>query len=94
MVAEKAGIDGRVYVGELYCEKIMRSGCEKFLCKAAPKYPAVDRDLALVVDDAVDCGSLVKCIRANGTDCLESVSFFDLYRGRRSAKGRRALRSI
>ena len=91
LVAEKAGIDGRVYVGELYCEKMMRSGCEKFLCKAAPKYPAVDRDLALVVDDAVDCGSLVKCIRVNGTECLESVSFFDLYRGAQIGEGKKSL---
>lgn len=55
-----------------------------------PRFPAVERDLALVVPDGTAAGDVVAGIRA--TDPLiESVNLFDVYRGDQLEAGRKSL---
>jgi len=56
-----------------------------------PKFPAIDRDLAIVVDEAVQWGDVLACARESGGELLESVEFFDLYRGRQIPPGKKSL---
>ena len=49
--------------------------------KVLPKFPAVTRDLALVVDEAVGVGPLMETIRSAAGKTLETISLFDVYRG-------------
>lgn len=90
-VADRLGIDKRILVGELNYEELTRFFRKKILCKPIPKYPSVERDLAVIVDETVSCGELMKCIRENGPECLEKVAFFDLYQGSQVAKGKKSL---
>jgi len=46
-----------------------------------PRFPAVNRDLGVVVAEPVEAGALVRTIEEAGGDLLESATAFDEYRG-------------
>lgn len=50
--------------------------------RALPTFPAIERDVALLVPDRVPAARVEAVIREAGGKLLESVSPFDLYRGR------------
>jgi len=56
-----------------------------------PKYPAVTRDLAIVVAKNVLAGKIEKTIRATGGQLLEKVELFDIYEGDQIPEGHRNL---
>jgi phenylalanyl-tRNA synthetase beta chain len=55
------------------------------------RFPAVRRDLAVVVDDGVPAGAMVEALRAALPGSVESVEAFDLYRGKGIENGRKSL---
>jgi phenylalanyl-tRNA synthetase beta chain len=56
-----------------------------------PRYPAVERDLAVVVSESVVAGAVEATIRAAGGALLQSVGLFDVYHGRPLAQDERSL---
>lgn len=54
---------------------------------ALPVYPAVKRDIALVVPGAVAAGDLVNAIRMSRDALIEDVVIFDVYQGKTIQKG-------
>lgn len=50
-------------------------------CRPLPKYPAVSRDMALVVPRHLTAGSVEALIRLRGGDFLNKVALFDVYEG-------------
>jgi len=56
-----------------------------------PKFPAVRRDLAFVVDAGLTWSELQTAIRGAGAAELESVGFFDEYRGAQIGPGKKSL---
>jgi phenylalanyl-tRNA synthetase beta chain len=59
--------------------------------RTIPPFPAVERDLALVVGDGVAAAAVEAAIRARGGELLREVSLFDLYRGKGVPEGHRSL---
>ncbi len=55
------------------------------------RFPAVKRDLSLLVPDGVTFAELAAVIRERGGDCLESLELFDYYRGKGIPAGAAAL---
>ena len=53
--------------------------------------PAVERDLAVVVDEEVTWASIRDTISDMGIELLRSIQFFDLYRGKPVPKGRKSV---
>jgi len=58
---------------------------------ALPKYPAVKRDISLVVPDTVPAGDLLRAIQAQQQKYLESVEIFDVYRGKPVQEGHKSV---
>jgi phenylalanyl-tRNA synthetase beta chain len=56
-----------------------------------PLYPAVERDLALLVGDAVTAAAVTALIRDRGGQLLEHVALFDHYRGQGVPEGKRSM---
>lgn len=56
-----------------------------------PQYPAVERDLALLVPDRVPAEAVADVVRRRGGVLLESVEIFDLYRGEAVPPGVRSI---
>ena len=58
---------------------------------ALPQFPAVDRDLALLVPSAVPAARIADVLAANGGELLSEVRLFDVYRGPGVPVGHRSL---
>lgn len=56
-----------------------------------PKFPASDRDLAVVIDGNVLWKDVLACVREAGGQWLEDVAFFDLYQGKQVPEGKKSL---
>jgi phenylalanyl-tRNA synthetase beta chain len=56
-----------------------------------PKYPAVKRDLAIVVGRAVRQGEVEETIRRGGGRLLTSVRLFDVFEGEQLGSGKKSL---
>ena len=58
---------------------------------APPKYPAIRRDLALVVDRDISAARVIAAIRESASPLLESVEVFDVYEGASIAPGKKSM---
>mgnify|MGYP000628775598 FL=1 len=67
----------------------MRTRALKF--KAIPLYPAVSRDIALVVDSKVPASDVVKTIKRASKQLVKSAEVFDVYEGEHIEAGYRSL---
>ena len=86
---KKIGIFGRVhpsiikeevYVFELSLQALMiKTKPIKF--KEAPKYPAIEKDLAFIIDKNISAGEVETVIKKAGGRLLTDVKIFDVYTG-------------
>ena len=58
--------------------------------KPISEYDTVTRDLAMVVDEDVSCGSLINEIR-KACKQVGDVELFDIYRGEQLGKGKKSM---
>ena len=56
-----------------------------------PRFPAVLRDLSLIVDRQIESARILDIIRREGGDFLESVRIFDLYEGKKLGTSQKAI---
>jgi len=80
-VADNYGIDAEVYAAEIEFNKLYSIANTEKKYVPLPKYPAMVRDFAMVVEEAVKVGDLEKVIKEEAGELLESVKLFDVYRG-------------
>jgi len=80
-VAENYDMDCEVYAAELWFDNIEKVANIDHRFKPLPKYPAMTRDFAMVVEEEVKVGDLEDAIKSNAGELLESVKLFDIYRG-------------
>ena len=90
-IAQNYQLEERVIVAELDFDKLLDLAKEQRRYKPLPKYPAVTRDLALVVQRDILAGQVEKCIRKLGGELLEEVELFDVYVGSQIPEGYKSL---
>ena len=56
-----------------------------------PKFPAIRRDLALVLDRNFPADMVIRTVRECGASLLESVEVFDVYEGTAVAAGKKSV---
>ncbi|MFD2671288.1 phenylalanine--tRNA ligase subunit beta [Marinicrinis sediminis] len=56
-----------------------------------PKFPAMTRDMAIVVSDDVAVGEVIRDIRQSAGELLESVDVFDIFRGDKVGEGKKSV---
>lgn len=79
-VCKNYSLDTQVYAAQINIEALLASGEKTVKFTPLPKYPAVQRDLAVVVDESVPVGEITDCIAKAGGSLLKSVELFDVYR--------------
>lgn len=79
-VAQRWGLDQRVTVAEITLTALLAAS-QQARFSALPKFPAVERDVALVVDRTQPAGPMMAAIRRACGALLEDVSIFDIYEG-------------
>lgn len=85
------GIGKRVYIAEFFVSALSEYLGESLRYKPLPKFPAVERDLALTISEEVSAGDLLDCIKKNGGAYFESAKLFDVYTDERLGTGKKSL---
>ena len=80
-VLENYGIGKRTYIFELDVAALFEVANFDVTYKPIAKFPAVNRDLALLCDKNMPVGELQKIIKNSAGKLLESVQIFDIYEG-------------
>ncbi len=89
-VAERYGLEQRVICAEISFAKLQAAAHPEIVYQPLPKYPAVARDIALLIDRDTCVGDVEDVIRANGGEILESVLLFDVYTGVQVPPGKKS----
>ena len=93
-VTSRAQIDGRVVAFEIDVEPLLTAS-RVSRAQPLPRYPAVERDLAVVVDETVAAGALLATINelasGAGAAALERAQAFDEYRGSQVPDGHKSI---
>jgi len=79
------------YVFELDLETILKHQAKPVVYQALPRYPAMTRDIALVVDSHRSAGEVETVIHWAGGELLKKVRLFDLYEGEHMEEGKKSL---
>lgn len=79
-VCENYALSGEVYVAQINIGELSGFGRRKIKFLPLPKFPSVQRDLAVVVDEKITAGELLECIEKAGGPLLRSAELFDVYR--------------
>lgn len=79
-VLDNYGINKKAYLAELNITKLVKYARANKKYVEVPKFPAVERDIAVIVDESIEVGQMEKAITKKGKKLLESVKLFDIYR--------------
>ena len=90
-VAEAFEIETRVYVAEVNLFLIPELQQPIPAVRPLPRFPAVTRDIALVMNESVEAGPLMDAIRSAGGKLLEDVTLFDIYRGEKLGADKKSI---
>ena len=74
-------VQGAVYLFEMDFGKMVKWAGEGRRFRPLPKFPAVYRDLSLVVDRDLEVARVMETIRAFDQPFVEEVTVFDIYQG-------------
>ncbi|MFG6363359.1 phenylalanine--tRNA ligase subunit beta [Schaedlerella sp.] len=86
-VADIYGIGERAYVAVIDMPQIMEYATFDRKYDGIAKYPAVTRDISMVVPKHILAGQIEEVISAKGGKYLESYALFDLYEGAQIKEG-------
>ena len=91
-VAENFGIGERTYVAVLDMPAVLPfTNLDGRKFEGIARFPAVSRDLALVMDKTMPVGSVEKMLRQRSGKLLESVELFDVYEGEQVGAGKKSV---
>ena len=83
--------DAEAYIAILDFELIAEKSTLEIHAKELPKFPAVTRDLAVIVDKTVPVGDIVNIIEGQKSDILEECALFDIYEGVQAGEGKKSV---
>ncbi len=91
-LAKREDIRGRAYCAEIDLDRVLmlaKQGSRSF--KNISRLPGSERDLAVIVDEAMPAEQLLSAARAAGKSMLEDLSLLDVYRGEHVEAGKKSL---
>ena len=90
-VAETYGIGEKTYVAVIDIPTVLEYASFGHKYTGIAKYPAVTRDLSMVVPKEVLAGQIEDILRQRGGKILESCSLFDIYEGSQIKNGYKSM---
>lgn len=79
-------IKEKVFMFELSFDDLVEVHKDLKAFKPLPRYPAVMRDVAIIVSESVPASQVLGVIKEKGRDIIENVFVFDVYRGQQIAR--------
>ena len=86
-VCDNYDIDTRVYVAVIDMPEVVKYAKFDTIYTGIAKFPAVTRDISMVVPKNVLAGDIEKMIRQRGGKKLEELTLFDIYEGSQIKEG-------
>lgn len=90
-ILELFEIKDKVLWAEIDLEKVFSRVPRRKEFSALPKFPPVDRDIAVVVDDKLLSRKIADKIREAGGNMVEEVALFDVFSGQQIPAGKKSL---
>ena len=90
-------INKRVYLAEINITKIVKYSKSNKKYQEVPKFPAVERDIAVIVDEQVQVGDIEQTITKKakkllkGKKSLENLKLFDIYRDEKIGENKKSV---
>ncbi len=90
-------INRRVYLAEINITKIVKYSKSNKKYQEVPKFPAVERDIAVIVDEQVQVGDIEQTIikkakkLLKGKRSLENLKLFDIYRDEKIGESKKSV---
>ncbi|UCE90086.1 MAG: phenylalanine--tRNA ligase subunit beta [Pseudomonadota bacterium] len=88
-ICREMGFSGRALVFEVSVAALQGGQVPEF--RPVSRFPAIRRDIAVLIDRAVPSDKVRECIRKAGPDSLRQVDLFDVYTGEGIDSGRKSL---
>ncbi|HET7421720.1 MAG TPA: phenylalanine--tRNA ligase subunit beta [Candidatus Dormibacteraeota bacterium] len=89
-VVSGSGIEGRLVAFEIDAQPLLDASSIP-RSQPLPRFPAVVRDLAVVVEDTLAAGGILASITETGSDLLEHARAFDEYHGAQVPDGHKSI---
>ena len=87
IVAKNYEIGTKAYLSVLRVQELVKYANRDIIYKPLPKFPAITRDIAMLVQENVTVKEIEDVIWANGGEYLEEIALFDVYQGEQIEKG-------
>jgi len=90
-VAKAAGVDVPTVAAELDLDALIRLYPPKASVTALPEFPAIERDLSLIVEEGDSWGRVESLVDGLKLEHFESLGFIGAYRGKQVGEGKKSL---
>lgn len=90
-LADRFGLQTQVIAAQLDLESLITLYPPKHEAGELPKYPAIERDLSVVVDEATPWHAIADTVATANPALLESTDFVGTYRGKQVGKGKKSV---
>ena len=90
-IAQACDLAEEVWLSELDFEILADYGSRRVELRPLPRFPAVTRDIAVIVDEAFPAAAILEEVRSLADERIEGVRLFDCYRGVPIPAGKKSL---
>jgi phenylalanyl-tRNA synthetase beta chain len=90
-LAEAVDVSGRPAVAEVDFDRLVEAAELEPRYRPLPRFPAVRRDLCLVLDEQVPWADLAGCVASEGGELTQELAFLSEYRGEQIPAGKKAV---
>lgn len=90
-ISDNYGIEVSSYVAILNLDMLIKLSGNDNKYNPLPKYPAVTRDLAVLVEDSILVQQIEDIIKKQGSNLLDSIKLFDVYKGSQIPEGKKSV---
>jgi len=90
-VSETWELDQQILIFELNFQALADEAEERRFFKPLARFPAIIRDLALIVDEKIAAGDLLRTLWETNNGLITEIKLFDLYQGKPVPPGKKSL---
>lgn len=90
-VCDNYDLDTEIYVAQINLPDLLTYAKNTKSYTPLPKYPAVSRDLAILVDDAVLAADVESIMKKKAKKLFAGLVLFDVYKGKQVAEGKKSM---
>jgi len=91
LIAKNYDITQTVLLAEINLDKIVTYSKKNKKYTPIPKFPAVERDIAMTINEEIEVGEIEKTIQKKAKKTLEEAKLFDVYRSEKIGKDKKSV---